>query len=104
MCRRGIRGRMAVAIAAGLALGSVLALGDSAAADAAVRFQARVLWVAAQTLLVATDDSRSISVDLTYVAQDQYQRLGSDDWVVVTGVIPAGRNRVVATSIEPLEP
>jgi hypothetical protein len=104
MRRGGVRGARAVAILAALALGSVLFVSASAAGDVPVRFEARVLWVAGQTLVVATDDSRSISVDLTYVAQDEYQRLGSDDWVVVTGVLPAGRNRVVATSITLLEP
>lgn len=76
----------------------------SATDDIPVHFQARVLWIAGQTLLVADDDSQSIRVDLTHVAQDQYQRLGRNDRVVVTGTIPAERNRVVATSIESLEP
>jgi hypothetical protein len=103
--RRGdVRGARAVAMLAVLALGSVLVGSASAAGEVPVRFEARVLWVAGQTLLVATDDSRSVSVDLTYVAQDEYQRLGSDDWVIVTGVLAVGRNRVVATSIERLEP
>jgi type 1 fimbria pilin len=87
-----------------LALLSVLSVGVSAADDAPVHFQARVLWIAGQTLMVATDDGQSIGVDLTHVAQDQYQRLGTNDRVVVTGTIPTERNRVVAVSIEHLEP
>jgi len=52
--------------------------------------------------VVATDASQSISVDLTQVSQDEYQRLGWNDLVIVTGF--AERDRVVATSIEPVEP
>jgi len=98
-----IRGSRGAAALMALALLSVLSVGASAA-DAPVHFQARVLWIAGQTLMVATDDDRSIAVDLTHVAQDQYQRLGSNDRVVVTGTIPTERNRVVAASIEQLEP
>jgi len=87
-----------------LALLSVLSLAASAADETPVRFEGRVLWIAGQTLMVATDDSQSINVDLTHVPQGEYQRLGSNDRVVVTGTIPTEGNRVVATSIEPLEP
>lgn len=104
MRRCDIRGSRRVAALMALALLSVLSVGVSAADDAPVQFQARVLWIAGQTLMVATDDDRSIAVDLTHVAQDQYQRLGSNDRVVVTGTIPTERNRVVAASIEQLEP
>ena len=86
-----------------LALLSVLSLAASAADETPVRFEGRVLWIAGETLMVATDDSQSINIDLTHVPQDEYQRLGSNDRVVVTGTIPTEGNRVVATSIEPVE-
>jgi type 1 fimbria pilin len=92
------------ALVAAFALLAGLAVNATAADDVPVQFQGRVLWVAGQTLMVATDDSQSVSVDLTAVAQDQYQRLGLDDRVVVTGVLPAKGNRVLATSIESFEP
>ncbi len=98
-----IRGSRGAAALMALALLSVLSVGASAA-DAPVHFQARVLWIAGQTLMVATDDGQSISVDLTHVPQDQYQRLASNDRVVVTGAIPTERNRVVGVSLEQLEP
>ena len=103
MRRYSIGGPLGAAALTTLALWCALSVA-SAADDLPIRFQARVLWIAAQTLVVATDDSQSISVDLTHVAQDQYQRLGRNERVIVTGTIPAERNRVVATSIEPLEP
>ena len=103
MRRYNIGGPLGAAALTTLALWSALSVAG-AADDLPIRFQARVLWIAAQTLLVATEDSQSISVDLTQVRQDQYQRLGRNDRVIVTGTIPAERNRVVATSIEPLEP
>ena len=87
-----------------LALLNVLSVTASATDETPVRFQGRVLWIAGETLMVATDDSQSINVDLTHVPQDAYQRLESDDRVVVTGTIPRDQNRVVATSIESLEP
>jgi type 1 fimbria pilin len=93
-----------MALWAAFALLAGLTASANAADGVAVQFPGRVLWVAGQTLVVATDDSQSVSVDLTHVAQDQYQRLGLDDRVIVTGVLPAEGSRVVGTSIEPLAP
>ena len=104
MGRCDIRGSRGVAALMALALLSVLSVTAGAADDPPVRVQGRVLWIAGETLMVATDDSQSVNVDLTHVPQDEYQRLGSNDRVVVTGIIPTEPNRVVATSIEPLEP
>ena len=101
MHRCDIRGSQGVAALIALALLSVLSVTASAADDTPVRFGGRVQWIAGETLTVATDDDQSISVDLRHVPQDEYQRLGSNDRVVVTGTI--ARNRVVATSIEQLE-
>jgi len=93
-----------VAALVAVALLSALSLTASAGDDTPVQFEGRVQWIAGDTLTVATDDDHSISVDLTHVPQDEYQRLGSNDRVVVTGIVPTEQNRVVATSIEPLEP
>jgi hypothetical protein len=76
--------------------------GRVAAGGAAVRFPGRVSWVAAETMVVATDDGVALTVDLTKVPQDEYQRLASGDRVLVVGVL--GRNRIVATTIQSLEP
>jgi type 1 fimbria pilin len=92
-----------VALAA-LALLCVLSVTAAAADVMPVRFEGRVLWIAGTTLMIATDDSQSINVDLTHVPLDEYLRLQGNDYVVVVGTIPAERNRIVATSIEPLEP
>jgi hypothetical protein len=104
MRRCAIRGSRGVAALMALALLSVLSVTACAGDDTPVRFEGRVLWIAGGTLMVATDDSQSVNVDLTHVPQDEYQRLGNNDRVLVTGTIPTERNRVVATSIEPLEP
>jgi len=104
MRRCDIRGSRGVAALMALALLSVLSGTAGAADDTTVRFQGRVLWIAGETLIVGTEDSQSINVDLTHVSQDEYQRLERNDSVVVTGTIPTEGNRVVATSIEPLEP
>jgi len=87
-----------------LALLSVLSVTPSAADDASVQFRARVLWIAGETLMVATDDGQSVNVNVTRVSQDQYQRLRINERVVITGTIPPEQDRVEATSIEPLEP
>jgi hypothetical protein len=89
---------------AALALLCVLSVTASAADDTSIWFEGRVLWIAGTTLVVATEDSQSITVDLTHVPLDEYLRLRSNDYVVVVGTIPTERNRIVATSIEPLEP
>jgi hypothetical protein len=47
---------------------------------------------------VDTDDGIAVTVDLTAVPQDEYQRLASGDRVVVTGAL--GRYGVVATTIQ----
>jgi len=91
-------------ILVGLILLSVLSPAPGAAAAEPVYFQGRVLWIAGETLVVATDDDQSFRIDLSRVAQDEYQRLSSNDRVAVTGIIPPEHDRVVATSIESLEP
>ena len=93
-----------LAAVAALALMCGLSVTASAADDTPVRFEGRVLWIAGTTLVVATEDSQSIHVDLTHVPLDGYLRLRSNDYVVVVGTIPTERNRIVATSIESLEP
>jgi len=93
-----------VATLMALALLSVLSVTPSVADDAPVHFRARVLWIAGDTLMVATDDGQSVNVNLTRVPQDQYQRLRINDRVVVTGAIPTEQDRVEATSIEQFEP
>jgi len=66
--RGGSRG---VATLMALALLSVLSVTPSVADEAPVHFRARVLWIAGDTLMVATDDGQSVNVNLTRVPQDQ---------------------------------
>ena len=104
MRRRNIRGSLSLASLMALALLlSALSLPAAAADETLVQFEGRVLWIAGTTLMVATEYSDSISVDVTHVSQDQYRRLERDDLVVVTGSLPYGGNRIVATSIETVE-
>jgi hypothetical protein len=83
---------------------SVLTMAAAGEDDIPVRFEGRVQWIAGDTLTVATDNDQSISIDLGHVSQDEYQRLRSNDRIVVTGTISSEQSRVVATSIEALEP
>ena len=76
-----------------------LLVGVSAAQDIPVRVYGRVQWIAGGTMIVALDDSPSINVDLSQVAQDQYAGLARGEWVVVTGMVPNDRDRVIATGI-----
>lgn len=99
-----IRGSLGVAALIALATLSVLSIAEGADGHIPVRFEGRVQWIAGETLTVATDDDLSISVDLAHVPQDQYQRLHSNDRVVVIGNISSAQSRVLATSIAPLEP
>ena len=69
-----------------------------------VRFEGRVSWIAGETMIVSTDVTPSVRVDLTYVDQDEYQRLRMGDFVIVIGTISDDANRVLATSIERAAP
>ena len=69
-----------------------------------VRFEARVSWIAGNTMIVSTDATPSVRVDLTRVDQGDYQGLTTGDFVIVTGTISDDANRVFATSIERTAP
>jgi hypothetical protein len=94
--------KISLAVVAALAFSGAISAESSAADDLLVRFGARVSWIAAETMVVSTDDGLAVSVDLSRVAQDEYQRLATGSRVIVTGTV--GGNRVRATSIESLEP
>jgi len=92
---------MSVAIIAALVFVAAGATGSSAADATPVQFDAGASWIAAETMVVSTDDASVVSVDLRRVPQDEYQRLVTGDRVIVTGTLE--RNRVVAASIESVE-
>lgn len=76
------------------------AVAVSPAQEVAVGFEGRVLWIAGNTLVISLEASPSINVDLSEVAQDQYQGLEEGDWVLVTGTVTRERDRVIATSVQ----
>ena len=60
------------------ALVFVAALPPGAGADdVPVRFVARVSWIASDTMVVSTAASPAVSIDLSQVPQDEYQRLAA---------------------------
>jgi hypothetical protein len=83
---------------------SIMLPSSPAVAQNEVRFEGRVSWIAGQTMVVSTDVTPSVRVDLTQVDQGEYQALTTGDFVVVTGTISEDANRVVATSIERAAP
>ena len=83
-------------LAALLLLGAVAV---SSAQEMPVRFQGRVQWIAGDTLVIALEAAPSINVDLSGLAQEQFQGLEEGDWVLVTGTVTRERNRVIATSV-----
>jgi hypothetical protein len=83
---------------------SIMLPSSPASAQDEVRFQARVSWIAGETMVVSTDDTPSVRVDLRHVDQDEYQRLTTGEFVIVTGTIAGDANRVFATSIERAAP
>jgi len=93
--------KASVVVIAALAFAGAGASGSSAADDTFVQFDARVSWIAAQTMVVSTDGASAVSIDLSRVPQDEYQRLVTGDRVIVSGTLEG--NRVVGTSIESLE-
>jgi hypothetical protein len=104
MMKQGTSRRAFGALLMALVVWSALPLTPAAAQDQQVRFRGRVSWIAGQTLIVSTNDSPSIRIDLSQIDQAEYQGLAPGDFVVVTGIIPIEGDRVVATSIESLSP
>jgi len=106
----GLRARMTRwAVIGGLVFVAILfgSLTSAGAQEVAVRFEGRVLWISGQTMLVALDDGRTVSIDLARVAQSDYRVLaqndfGQNDWVVVDAVRLRGSRRVIATSVQRL--
>ena len=94
--------KISLAIVTALAFSGAISSGSSAADDTLVRFGARVSWIAAGTMVVSTADGLAVNIDLSQVPQDEYQRLATGARIIVTGTL--GDNRVVATSIESVEP
>jgi len=86
------------------AVWGALPVTPAAAQDQEVLFRGRVSWIAGETLVVSTEDSPSVRVDLSQVDQAEYQSLAPGDLVIVIGIIPFEGNRVIATSIKPLSP
>jgi hypothetical protein len=94
--------KLLLAIVSALVFSGAVSPESSVAESTPVRFGARVTWIAAGTMVVSTDDGLAVSVDLSQVPQDEYQRLASGDRVIVTGAV--GGSRILGTSIESLEP
>jgi hypothetical protein len=99
MSRREISKTLRALLAA-YAFTSTLLVAVGAAQDIPLRVYGRVQWIAGGTMIVELDDSPSIKVDLSQVAQDQYGGLAQGDRVLVTGLVPNDGDRVVATSIQ----
>jgi hypothetical protein len=83
-----------------LAISIMLPSSPVSAQGADVRFEGRVSWIAGETMIVSTDNTPSVRVDLRHVDQDEFQRLKMGDFVIVIGTIADDANRVSATSIE----
>ena len=98
-------GQAVAVVALTAVLTGTLSVGPGAAQDRSVRIDGRVLWIAADTMVVAPyADSPAVKVDLSQVDQDEYMRLATDDAVTVTGTVSSERDRVIATSVRPLTP
>src|SRR5262245_7109709 len=94
--RNTLRTPVGVAVAALLLWTAIPAAAD--AQRRPIQFSGRVSWIAAEKMVVDTDDGIAVTVDLTAVPQAEYQRLASGDRVVVTGAL--GRYGVAATTIQ----
>ena len=72
-----------------------------AAQDDNIRIDGRVLWIAGQTMVVASYvlGDEPIRVDLSRANLDEYMRLTTGDAVTVTGIIADDGDRIVATAI-----
>src|SRR5262245_16623785 len=78
-----------------------LVVESGAAQDATVRIDGRVLWLAADAMVVAPFESGAfpVKIDLSAADQDEYMWLTTGDVVTVIGTIAPEGDRVIATSI-----
>lgn len=104
MMSQGTFRRAFGALLMALVVWGAVPVAPATAQDQEVRFRGRVSWIAGETLVVSTDDSPSVRIDLSQADQADYQRLAVGDFVIVTGIIPYEGDRVVATSIKLLSP
>jgi hypothetical protein len=79
------------------------------AQEPGVLIEGRVLWVAAETMVIAPyvlipGVATAINVDLSRAHQDEYAGLKTGDAVAVMGEVPPTGDRVIATSIRRLTP
>jgi hypothetical protein len=73
-----------------------------AAQETTLSLQGKILWISGQTMALASVDRPAVTVDLSRVDVADYATLMSGDWVVVTGTVPLGSNRLIATSVQRL--
>jgi hypothetical protein len=97
--KKPVARRMSVAMFALVALVVVLPAAGVDAESAPVRLVGAVQWIGGLGMALALDTGGSIRIDLTSVELTDYQGLASGDRVVVTGVLSARRDRVIASAI-----
>jgi hypothetical protein len=88
---------------------TALGVAPAPAQDPGVLIQGRVLWVAAEKMVIApyvfvSGNASSINVDLSQAHQDEYDGLKTGDSVAVMGTVAPEGDRVIATSIRLLSP
>jgi hypothetical protein len=74
---------------------------EVAAAQEALRFHGRVVWVSGNTMVVAPDSGGSLNVDLRNVDQSSYETLQRGDGVTVVGTVSTDRTKLIAESVIP---
>ena len=99
MTRKRVARSMSVAMVALIALVVVVLAAKVDAENAPVRLVGAVQWIGGLGMALALDTGGSIRIDLTSVELADYQGLTSGDRIVVTGVLAARRDHVIATAI-----
>jgi hypothetical protein len=100
-------GRALVVLVAATCFTGSVHIHAALAQEPGVVIQGRVLWVAAERMVIAPyvlvpGAPGAISVDLSEARQDEYAGLKTGDSVAVTGDVPPEGDRVIATSIRRL--
>ena len=97
------RRRFGAIVAAAFTLAVVAPVARAPAQERPITVEGKVTWIAGNKMAVAPPGGLPVTIDLSQVDLSDYASVLAGDWVIVTGTVPPGENRVIATSVRRVE-